>query len=94
MCTARHVGLPTLFVSPQKNVKGRSQIRQVRKGGKSGKDSISRTEKKSTTKRYANSTDPRSYKVLNTSSFTDTKRSRSRQISFIAFHLLNFINQE
>ena len=31
---------------------------------------------------------------ITASSFMDTKPSKSRQISFIAFHLLNFINQE
>ena len=86
-------------------------MRQVRKDEKSGKEAISRAERKHyetlltvcesrrSVKYYRN------YKFLTlayaagekqacTSSFTDTKPSRSKQRSFIAFHLLNLINHE
>ena len=53
LCTVL-VSLTLLF-----EVEGRSEMRQVRKGGKSGREAISRVEK-STTERYRNRADPSS----------------------------------
>ena len=80
-------------------------MRQIRKGGKSGREAILRVEKKhhkTVCESHRSVKYYQSYKVLtlayaagnNSKLVTDTKRSRSRQRSFIAFDLLNFINQE
>ena len=45
VCTMHHVGFPALLFD-RRNVEGRSEMRQVRKSGKSGREAILRVEKK------------------------------------------------
>ena len=98
-----------LFSLTLRNVEGRSEMRQIRKGGKCGREAISRVEEKHYKTAYESRQSVKYYKsnkVLHavicswkseqacTCSFTNTKNLVDRDRSFIASHLLNFINQE